>query len=80
MRWIALDAAAGSVPADPERLRRLLGYDKGTFGSAWPQVSTKFVTSDGRLFNERLSRLGLAGTGRDSQAGPRPPRSSDPKP
>ena len=46
--------AANSVPADPERLRRLLGYDKGTFSSAWPQVSTKFVEHEGRLYNERL--------------------------
>ena len=46
--------AQGSIPAEPERLRRLVGYDKDTFAAVWPQVSAKFVEQDGRLLNERL--------------------------
>jgi uncharacterized protein YdaU (DUF1376 family) len=45
---------AGSLPADLEKLRRLVGWERATFAAAWSQVAVKFVEADGRLTNDRL--------------------------
>ena len=44
----------GSIPAEPARIRRMVGYDQESFAAAWPVVSTKFIPRDGRLVNDRL--------------------------
>lgn len=44
----------GSLPAEPEKLRRITGWGPKTFKAAWPTVSSKFEERDGRLYNARL--------------------------
>jgi uncharacterized protein YdaU (DUF1376 family) len=47
--------AIGSLPADPEKLCRLVRWDRKLFNQCWPVVSTKFQPlGDGRLGNSRL--------------------------
>jgi uncharacterized protein YdaU (DUF1376 family)/ribosome modulation factor len=52
---LAYQWSIGSLPADPEKVRRLVRWDRRTFARAWPQVRTKFPSSDGvRSQNCRL--------------------------
>jgi uncharacterized protein YdaU (DUF1376 family) len=44
----------GSIPADPKRVCKLVGWDRELFDSCWPIVSSKFHEVEGRLFNGRL--------------------------
>ena len=44
----------GSLPNDPEKVRRLSRWEKRAFTAAWETVQSKFVERDGRLVNERL--------------------------
>lgn len=44
----------GSLPIEPEKLRKLVRFDRKTFAISWPNVREKFVERDGRLYNERL--------------------------
>jgi uncharacterized protein YdaU (DUF1376 family) len=47
--------AIGSLPADPEKLCRLVRWDRKLFNQCWPTVSTKFEpVGEGRLGNSRL--------------------------
>jgi uncharacterized protein YdaU (DUF1376 family) len=47
--------AIGSLPADPEKLCRLVRWDRKLFNQCWPTVSAKFQpVGDGRLGNSRL--------------------------
>ena len=45
----------GSIPADPERLQRLLRVSSRTFSAAWPAIAPCFTPGeDGRLVQSRL--------------------------
>lgn len=44
----------GSLPAEPEKLRRVVQWEAKLFRQCWPTVAGKFTEVDGRLFNERL--------------------------
>jgi uncharacterized protein YdaU (DUF1376 family) len=44
----------GKLPADHERLARLLGVTIDEFEAIWPAISDKFCTVDGGLANTRL--------------------------
>lgn len=46
----------GSLPADPDSIRKLSKFDRKTFKKCWKTVSMKFSTIDGRLINETLER------------------------
>lgn len=46
----------GSLPCEPRRICKLVGWDSVCFDRYWTAVSTKFVTKDGRLLNERLEQ------------------------
>jgi uncharacterized protein YdaU (DUF1376 family) len=46
----------GSLPADPEKLCRLVSWDRKLFLKHWPMVATKFQARDGRLVNDRLEQ------------------------
>jgi uncharacterized protein YdaU (DUF1376 family) len=46
--------SVGSLPADPKKLSKMIGYTQKNFDACWPTVSTKFIEQDGRLVNERL--------------------------
>ncbi len=46
--------AQGSLPAEPRRLCKLVGWDQTLFDRCWPVVSGKFQETDGRLTNGRL--------------------------
>ncbi len=43
-----------SLPTDPRRVCKLVGFDPELFDRCWPVVSRKFVERDGRLVNQRL--------------------------
>ena len=44
----------GSLPDDHERLARLLGITADEFADIWPGIEDKFLTSGGKMFNQRL--------------------------
>lgn len=44
----------GSLPTDPAKLCRLVGWDRKIFAECWPQVASKFEERDGRNYNPRL--------------------------
>ena len=44
----------GSLPTDPEKVRRLVQWERETFDRCWPTVAAKFIEADGRLVNTRL--------------------------
>lgn len=46
--------SGGSLPIEPDRVRRLSRWEKASFESAWATVGSKFEVVDGRLFNLRL--------------------------
>lgn len=48
--------ALESLPADVEKLRRLVRWEKKSFAAAWETVRSKFSERDGRLYNERLEQ------------------------
>lgn len=46
--------ALGSLPVEPEKVRKLVDWDAKVFRAHWPTVATKFELRDGRLVNARL--------------------------
>lgn len=44
----------GSLPAEPEKLRRVVQWEAKLFRQCWPTVAGKFTEVDGRLLNHRL--------------------------
>lgn len=44
----------GALPADHERLARLLGLSAKEFAEVWPAIESKFVVNGLSLFNKRL--------------------------
>jgi uncharacterized protein YdaU (DUF1376 family) len=44
----------GSLPADPSRVCRLVGWSPNLFDDCWHIVGTKFQEREGRLYNRRL--------------------------
>jgi uncharacterized protein YdaU (DUF1376 family) len=54
IQMLALEWSSGPLPADPDRLARVLGYSNSEFEPIWPQVSGKFHRKDGKLTNARL--------------------------
>lgn len=46
----------GSLPTDPEKVRRVVQWDRRLFDACWPTVSAKFTEVHGRLFNTRLEQ------------------------
>jgi uncharacterized protein YdaU (DUF1376 family) len=46
----------GSIPSEPRRVCKLVGWDSVCFDRYWTVVSTKFVAKDGRLMNQRLEQ------------------------
>jgi uncharacterized protein YdaU (DUF1376 family) len=46
--------ALGSLPSEPDRVRRVAGWGARVFRKCWPTVVKKFVERDGRLYNLRL--------------------------
>lgn len=43
-----------SLPTDPKRLAKLIGFDPANFDRCWPVVAHKFVEQDGRFYNLKL--------------------------
>lgn len=46
----------GSLPAEPDKVRRVVQWDRKLFASCWPTVATKFIEQDGRMVNVRLEQ------------------------
>jgi uncharacterized protein YdaU (DUF1376 family) len=46
----------GALPAEPERLARLIGCSSEEFAAVWPAIKTKFTEVDARLVNGRLEQ------------------------
>ena len=46
----------GSLPVEPDKVRRIVQWDRKLFASCWPTVSEKFAEQDGRLINARLEQ------------------------
>ncbi len=46
----------GSLPGEPERVRRIVQWEPKLFARCWPTVSAKFEERDGRLYNGRLEQ------------------------
>jgi uncharacterized protein YdaU (DUF1376 family) len=44
----------GSLPLEPEKVRRVVQWDRKLFAACWKTVGGKFTEKDGRLFNSRL--------------------------
>ena len=44
----------GSLPSEPVKLAKLIGYDLSTFQTCWQIISGKFDLIEGRLLNQRL--------------------------
>lgn len=46
----------GSIPAEPRKVCKLVGWSESAFNQCWPTVSTKFKKRGDRLLNQRLEQ------------------------
>lgn len=53
---LAYQWSQGSLPADADRLCRVVRWSAEAFNRCWPTVRGKFVERDGRLYNARLEQ------------------------
>jgi len=86
MRLLLHSWTEGSIPADPDRLAKILGVTRRTFEAVWPNVSPCFTpcpTDSGRLENNRLvmerdKQVRRASENAENgKRGGRPPKSND---